>query len=76
MERFSYIRDSSGKATAIVIDMEVWNSYLMFHSEAMHFIAGNTFENSSPQHLNFFTGDVANPIVAKDFPLDTKGTEN
>jgi hypothetical protein len=62
MQRVSYITDSSGKHLAIVIDMEVWNSYLRFHPEVMHFIGGNTFENTTASHVNIF-GDVMNPIA-------------
>ena len=66
MQRVSYITDSSGKKFAIVIDMEVWNSFLNFHPDAMHFIGGNTFENIPP-HLNIFSGEPIDPAIVKDF---------
>jgi hypothetical protein len=62
MQRVSYITDSSGKQLAIVIDMEVWNLFLNFHPDAMHFIGSNTFENI-PSPLppnNIFAGEVIN----------------
>jgi len=76
MKRVSYITDSSGKQLAIVIDMEVWNSFLNFHPDVMHFIGGNTFENVPPQHLNIFSGEVINPIIAKDFPTEPGEKKN
>ena len=76
MQRVSYITDSPGKQLSIVIDMEVWSLFLNFHPDVLHFIGGNTFENTSPSHLNIFNGEVINPIAAKDFPTEPGEKKN
>ena len=75
MERYSYVKDSSGKVSAILIDINVWNQYLNFHPDVMHFIVGNTFENSGPLTFNF-NPEPKPGIVPKDFPNDISEVKN
>jgi hypothetical protein len=77
MKRVSYVKDSSGAVSGIVIDINVWNAFLTFNPDAMHFIVGNTFENNGPMPLNSIFNPAPKPeIVPKDFPNDISEMKN
>ncbi len=70
----SYITDSSGNRTSVVIDIESWNTFLLFNSEAASQLWGNSFINNPKPTVNIFTGEPINLLGTENFSVD--GTEN
>ena len=66
--------DPSGKQTAIIIDIQIWNEILMFNPDLMHKLCGNTFVNNHNPMVNIFTGEPINLLGTENFSVD--GTEN